>query len=256
MDWNYYCTSFSREITNVLFRMPENRQRVEIVNFCDSYRECLGVRQLEVEEWVKELLEQTDSLLADLAFPCNVEQARNLLRKPNERVLDVLSSQDVLKKDSEDLEGKSPVEVVSHYMRFMHDAAGFDRTMLCLPEGKSGLRAVFGVGRNANQLVTRFRCQANQVDIFRLVMRKRGDLFVADVNAANVAPMVPAWHREMVGSRSLALFSLFQGERILGLLYGDYDQPHAEAPPVLKDEAFRGWVLSISQVLAQSSKSG
>lgn len=251
LEWHKACAVLSRSITKAMFRLPERHQRAEIIKQVDFFRDALNIREQEVQDWIVEQRDAVDALLGDIGFPCNIEKAQSLLQKPNEKVLDVLSSQDVLKKDSDALEGKTPVDIVNYYMRLMHDAAGFNRTLLCLPEGNSALRAVFGVGKNISQIVYKFRCQGAQPDIFRIVFGKRVDMFVNDIDAPNIKPLIPAWYREVVGAKAMLVMTLLHQGKPVGLLYGDYEQAQTERPQALKSEDFKAWHDRICVALGQ-----
>lgn len=237
LGWNQLCTLFARRVTDSVFRLPENREKVDLAREIEFFRGALGLREQDVQEWIAKALEDTDALLSDMAFPCNVEDARTLLRKANERVLDVLSGHDTLTQGSDKLFGKKPVEIIQYTLRLMHDTAGFDRTLLMLPEGASGLRAIAGVGRDINQITQKFRCRGGDQDIFRLVMSKKTDFYIADAKMPSVVNFIPAWYRELVNAPSFLLFCLVHQERFLGLLYGDYSAKQMSSPlKVLKEK--------------------
>ncbi|MBV2234946.1 MAG: HDOD domain-containing protein [Sterolibacterium sp.] len=230
LDWHRYAALFSRLITDILFRLPEGREKIEIANEIEYFRLVLRLKDSEVHEWIGKILQETDQQLQALAFPCDVEQARTQLRKASERVLDLLSAQDSLTKESKD--GRKPVEIFQQVLRQFHDKYGFDRSLLCLPDGSSGLVAVAGVGRNAAAIATRFRCQGAKPDIFRLVYSKKLDLYIADTQAETYAKHLPEWYASLVDARSIMLLSVIHPEsgQPLALLYGDYAESRAQAP--------------------------
>lgn len=230
LGWNQLCTLFARRVTDAVFRLPENREKVDLARDIEFFRVALGLRESEVHEWIEKALADTDWLLSDMAFPCNVEEARKLLRKANERVLDVLSGQDTLTKGSDKLFGKKPVEIIQYTLRLVHDTAGFDRTLLMLPEGTSGLRAIAGVGRDINQITAKFRCRGGEQDIFRMVMGKKTDFYIADAKMPSVVNFIPAWYRELVNAPSFLLLSLVHQDQFMGLLYGDYSEKQMNSP--------------------------
>ena len=239
LAWHQYCSLFSRRITDALFRLPENREKIEINREIDFFRSALQLKDDETSEWIEKALDDTNYLLEGLTFPCDVEQARNLLRKASERVMDLLSSQDSLTQDNNKVEGKTPVEIIQQSLRQIHDTLSFDRTLLCVPDGSSGLRAIIGIGRNAVQITAKFRCQGPKPDIFRLVMSKKMDMFVVDTKAPNLAPVIPPWYSELVGARSFLLMSLVSDGQFLGMVYGDYAEFHPKSPQELNQESIR-----------------
>lgn len=256
IDWHYYCSLFARYITNVLFRLPEGREKIEITNEIEYFRLVLRLKDSEVQEWITKALEETDQQLGELAFPCDVEQARTQLRKASERVLDLLSAQDSLTQASKTADGRKPVEVFQQVLRQFHDKYGFERSLLCLPDGSSGIVAVAGVGRNAAAIAARFRCQGARPDIFRLVFNKKLDLYIADTQADTYAKHLPEWYAGLVGARSIMLLSIVDaggqaaGGQALALLYGDYGDARPQTPAGLaSDPELKAWRAELASVL-------
>ncbi|HEY8102444.1 MAG TPA: HDOD domain-containing protein [Burkholderiaceae bacterium] len=249
VGWHQMCALFSRCVTDAMFRSPESAEKIEINQSIAFFRQALQLKEDETHEWIEKALEETGTLLAELAFPCDIEQARSRLRKASERVMDVLSSNDSLLKGDAKGDGKKPVEVVQQVIRQVHDAFGFDLTLLCLPNGASGLVAIAGVGRNANQTVARFRCQGAQPDIFRLLMAKKVDLYVADIDAPSYAKYIPDWYREQVGASSFLIMSLVRDGQYLGMLYGDYSDAHSAVSEELMRGQAQTWRMQLMNVL-------
>lgn len=241
LGWHQVCALFARHITDAVFRHPENREKAEIHQNVNFFHHALLLKNDETHEWVDQALEDTNTLLSELAFPCNVEQAQALLRKASERVLDTLSSQDSLTKSSPKGDEKKPIEIIHQALRSIHDEFGFDLTLLCLPNGPAALVAVSGVGRNANQVTPKFRCSGAKADIFRLVMTKKVDMYVADVHAPSYAKLLPDWYLDAVGGNSFLALSLVHEGKFLGLLYGDYSAVHPEAPKEKNEGAVQKW---------------
>lgn len=230
LAWHQLCSLFSRRVTDVLFRLPENRERVEINNEIEYFRTALHLKPAEVHETIARILENTQQSLSEITHPCTLEEARLLLRKASERVMSLLSSQDSLTQDNKRIEGRTPIEICQQVLRQIHDAFGFDHTLLCLPDGSTGLIAVAGVGGNANQIAAKFRCQGQKPDLFRLIVAKKADLYVADTQAANIAPVIPDWYPSLMGARSALLLTIAQDQQFLGLLYGDYLNARPDSP--------------------------
>jgi HD-like signal output (HDOD) protein len=249
IGWHQVCALFSRSVMDAMFRLPENAERTNVNKCIAFFRTALQLRDEETHEWIDKALEETGTLLAELSFPCDIEQARSRLRKASEKVMDVLSYNDSLIKGDAKTEGKKPVEVIQQVLRLAHDAFGFDLTMLCLPNGTTGLTAIAGVGRNANQTVAKFRCQGAKPDIFRAVMAKKVDLYVPDVESPSYARFMPDWYKEQVGARSFLLLSLVRDGHCVGMLYGDYTEPH----PTVSQELIHGqgqtWRMQLLNVL-------
>lgn len=251
--WHQLNSTFCRRVTDALFRQPENRARIEINNEIEFFRGALHLRDGEVWEWVEKCLQETDALLAEMAFPCNVEQARNLLRKGSERVLDMLSSGDSLTKDKNRIDGRTPVEIIQNVLHLIHDKYSFDRTLLCLPDSSSGLLAIAGVGRNASQVTSKFRCSGPKPDLFRVIMGRKQDVFIADAHSPTYAKLLPAWYAELVGACSFVILPLVDDGKLLGLIYGDYSELHASAPSELAEGSMQEWRDHLIQALRTGS---
>jgi HD-like signal output (HDOD) protein len=250
ISWHQLCALFARHITDALFRLPESREKIEIHNDIEFFRGALHLKDIEVHECIEKTLVETDRLLGELGFPCNVEEARTLLRKASERVLDLLSSQDSLTKEGKLVEGKTPVEIFQQTLHHFHDKFGFDRTLLCLPDGSSGLVAIAGVGRNASQIAARFRCVGAKPDIFRIVLTKKVDMYIADAQAPSFASYIPDWYPGLVGARSFMLLPLVHEGQALGLLYGDYAELHPNAPQgISSQEDVKAWRAQLQSAL-------
>lgn len=252
--WHQFCALFARRITDTLFRLPENRKNVETNNDMEFFRGALHLKDSEVHECIEKTLVETDRLLGELGFPCNVEQSRSLLRKASERVLDLLSSQDSLTRESSRMKGKTPVEIFQQTLHHFHDKFGFDRTLLCLPDGSSGLVAIAGVGRNASQIAARFRCIGAKPDIFRIVLTKKVDMYIADAHAPSFASYIPDWYTALVGARSFMLLPLVHEGQALGLLYGDYAELQPNPPQgISSQEEVKTWRAQLQAALQTKS---
>lgn len=257
IEWQRYASLFARCITDILFRLPEGREKIEIANEIEYFRLVLRLKDGEVREWIDKALQETDQQLGELAFPCDVEQARLQLRKASERVLDLLSAQDSLTRESKFADGRKPVEIFQQVLRQFHDKYAFDRSLLCLPDGSSGLVAVAGVGRNAAAIAARFRCQGARPDIFRLVFNRKLDLYIADTQAETYAKHLPEWYAGLVGAKSIMLLAIVDGGQPLALLYGDHADLRAQAPDgIASDPEVRQWRAQLVTALqGQAAKS-
>lgn len=250
--WHQLCSLFCRRVTEVLFRLPENRAKIETPKCIDFFQKALRLNGKEVLEIIEKCLLETDAILAEMGFPSNVEDARNLLRKASERSTDMLSSQDSLVQKNK-AGGLTPIELVKQLMRLIHGHCNFDCTLICLPAG-SGLSAIAGVGRNAGQLTTKFRSGGVKKDIFQVIMERKTDTFVSDVKLPTYASLIPTWYNEVVGAKSFAMLPLVSEGKLIGLVYGDYSKLHASPPPEIKDGNMAQWRAKLIQVLKSGPK--
>lgn len=248
--WQQLCAAFCRRVTDILFRLPENREKIELSKEIEYFRLALQLKESEVRELIGRCLEDTDMVLGEMGFPSNVEQARKLLRKASERVMEMLAADDSLTKKDNAIDGKSPVEIIQHVLRLIHDHCNFDRTLICLPDSSSGLVAIAGVGNNANQVTARFRCFGAKPDLFRAIMARRIDVYIADVTTPAYAKLIPEWYGQLVGARAFVMLPLMSAGKVLGMLYGDYDVPPAAAPAGLAEGPMAGWRQILVKALA------
>lgn len=239
--WYQLCSFFCRRVAEVLFRLPENREKTEIANCIEFFFRSLHLREKESLEIIEKCLQDTDAILSSMAFPSDIADARNLLRKASEQALDTLSSHDTLVKDKNAIEGLAPIEVIKHTMRLIHSHYGFDCTLICLPSGASGLVAIAGVGRNAAQLTTKFRGSATKQDIFNIILSRATDAFISDVSSPKFAGLIPEWYRKEVGAMSFVMLPLLSEGKLIGMIYGDYSKPQISAPQGVTEGAMLEW---------------
>jgi len=251
--WHQLCSTFCRRVTDALFRLPENREKIEIAREIEFFRKALHLKDADIRELIEKCLIETDALLAEIAFPSNVEQARTLLRKACERVLDVLSSSDRLTKDSNDFGGRTPVEMIQQVLRLVHDHHSFDHTLICLPDSSSGLMAIAGVGKNVSQVTAKFRCYGAKPDLFRAITARKIDIFITDVLSPAYAKLIPDWYHEIVGARSFVMLPLLCEGKLLGMIYGDYCQLQSGAPQQLAEGKMLDWRKLLIQALLSGS---
>lgn len=247
MAWHQICSLFSRRITEILFRHPASREKIEIANCINLFQKTLKLNEKNTLALIEKCLLEADTVLAEMAFPSNVEDARHLLRKASERSLDMLSSQDTLVKEKDG--GQTQIELVMHIMRLIHNHCSFDCTLICLPSGSSGLVAIAGVGRNAGQLTTKFRSGGLNQDIFRIIVDRKIDAFIGDVHLPPFANLIPSWYHEAVGAKSFVMLPLVSEGKLVGIVYGDYSKPRASAPSGLAEGSMLEWRTKLAQIL-------
>lgn len=250
VDWQQVCGLFARHVTDIMFRMPEEREKMEIKNEANFFRQALFLKDDELAEWVGAALGDTDSVMAQADFPLNLQQARTLLRKASERVHDVISPQDSLAKAVGGM--KSPIDRINMAMRQLHTEFDYDLTMLLIPEGPATAIAITGIGRHANLVVPKFRCQGPKPDLIRLMMSKMSDIYVPDTTSAAFVKLLPDWYPGQVGAQSMHLTALVQDGTLRGMLYGDYTVARSAADLHQVDQTSKQWVDMIVNALDPS----
>lgn len=228
--WYQLTAFFCRRIAEILFRLPENREKVELNNCIDFFARSLQLKEKEVLELIDKCLLDTDAILTNMTFPSDIADARNLLRKASDKASDSLSSHDTLVKDKNAIGGQTPIEVIKHTMRLIHSHYGFDCTLISLPASTSGLMAIAGVGRNAAQLTTKFRGSLTKPDIFNLILSRNTDAFIPDIDSPKFAALIPEWYKKDVGAKSFIMLPLLSEGKLIGMIYGDYLKPQTSAP--------------------------
>ena len=241
LEWHQYCGRFARAVTDILFRKPEHQTKGSIASEIYLYRNMLHLKDNDVTEMVDSVFKELEESLADDAASCTPARARDILRKSSERVTDWLSPRDSLTRSSSKDVRKTRVEVIYQILRSVHDAFQFDMTLLCVPNGTAELVAISGVGRNANQIISRFRCSGSKQDLFRSVAAKSIGLYVGDVLGGPYAKFIPEWYGTLVGARSLYVMSLMQNGEPLGIVYGDFTEQRDTAPDDLDGVKMRQW---------------
>jgi hypothetical protein len=252
--WYPLCALFCRRITDVIFRLPENREKIETINCIDFFTRPLRIREKEVLELIEKCKLDTDNILAGMTFPSDVADACNQLRKASEQALDTLSSHDTLVKDKNAAGGQTPIEIIKHTMRLIHSHYSFDCTLICLPASTSGLLAIAGVGRNAAQLTTKFRSSGTKQDIFQLIMARRADTFVSDISLPKYGGLIPEWYATVVGAKAFVMLPLLHEGKLIGMIYGDYTKPQLTPPTGLSDGVMLEWRNKLINAIQGSKK--
>lgn len=253
--WFQICSLFCRRMTDVLFRLQESRVKIEIANCIDFFNKSLHLKEKEVFEFIDKILLETDTILSGMSFPCDVADARSLLRKASEQSLDTLSSHDSLVKKDKHSEGdQTPIEIIKHTMRLIHSHYSFDCTLICLVDKSSGLLTIAGVGRNAAQLTTKFRSTSNKQDIFQMIMARCIDAYIPDVSLPKYSSIMPAWYQEHVGAKSFVMIPLLNEGKPVGMMYGDFTKPQLSAPSGFSAEPMVEWRKKLVNAILAGSK--
>ena len=249
LAWHQLCSLFCRRVTDVLFRTQESREKFELADCINFFHIALRLIDKDVLEMVMGCLQESDAILSEMSFPCNVDDARKLLRKASERAMDMLTSHDSLVQKNKEKAVQTPIEMVKHLMRMIHDHYNFDCTLFCLPSGSSGLIAIAGVGRNAGQLTTKLKSSGLRHDIFRIIVDRKIDLFVSDINLPPYAKLIPGWYKNDIGAKSFLMLSLVNEGKLLGIIYGDYLKSHASTPTGLAEGKMLEWRSKLIEIL-------
>ena len=85
------------------------------------------------------------------------------------------------------------------------------------------LRVRFGFGEGVDEILSCGLALATGGgdDIFQTAASRGVDLFVEDIDSAQLRDQIPAWYRETIGSKSACLLPIVVSGKTIGLLYGD-----------------------------------
>lgn len=131
-----------------------------------------------------------------------------------------------------------PSELVLLVLETLYSSLGFRFATVCTLDAGSGVyRALGAIGEAASERKERFRFPAAPAeDIFHLAMENQADLMIEDSSSGSIQKLLPEWHRKLLpDTRSIMLLPLVQGNKAIGVFYGDRIQPAPEG--ITSDEA-------------------
>ena len=117
----------------------------------------------------------------------------------------------------------------------LYRSMGFRFATICARDLKSGLyraRLSLGEQHQARQQQFSFASDGGR-DLFTLALANNADLVISDATAANIADLIPVWHRQLLpDARSFVVLPLLVRDKPVGLFYGDRVLPAPEGVPV------------------------
>jgi serine/threonine protein kinase len=119
-------------------------------------------------------------------------------------------------------------DVLEMILEIMFRGFEFTRVLLFFRNPKDDtLRARFGFGEGVDEILScGLALAANGGDdIFQIAASRGVDLFVEDIDSAQIRDQIPAWYRETIGSKSACLLPIVVSGKTIGLLYGDKHKP-------------------------------
>ena len=119
-------------------------------------------------------------------------------------------------------------DVLRIILETMYRAIGFSRVMLCTRDTQTNsLRARLGFGAGVDTLIKRgFLVPLEPTkDVFWAAIGNDADICIEDRDAEKVRAYVPAWYRNLVTARGLALFPVTVNRKPVALIYADHDEP-------------------------------
>lgn len=76
---------------------------------------------------------------------------------------------------------------------------------------------------------------------------------IADTAAPAYGKLLQQWYADLVGARSFVVLPLLSEGKLLGLVYGDYAEPHASSPSDLAEASMREWREQLVQALRRGA---
>ncbi len=120
----------------------------------------------------------------------------------------------------------------------LHHSLGFRFATLCIVDPRSEqFRARLSLGNLPPSIQAEFFfSMANGRDLFSLSLSNDADLLISDARAANIAVLIPAWHRRLLpDARSFIVLPLLIMGKPFGLIYAD--RVHGSPEGVPNEEA-------------------
>jgi HD-like signal output (HDOD) protein len=116
----------------------------------------------------------------------------------------------------------------------LYRSMGFRFATVCLRDVKTNqFRSRIALGKDSARLQEGFAFAAsNQRDLFNLAMQNDADLMIADASSARIAPLIPAWHRNLMPEASSFIVLPLVVQKVpFGFFYADRICPAAEGVP-------------------------
>lgn len=115
-------------------------------------------------------------------------------------------------------------DVLRIVLETMYRGMGFRRALLLVRDPAANvLKSRFGFGEGAEALVRGgFAVPlAPARDVFHAAISQGADIYIEDVDSERIRDHIPAWYRQRVDARTLALFPVIVGKKPVALFYGD-----------------------------------
>lgn len=88
-----------------------------------------------------------------------------------------------------------------------------------------------------------------------MIISRCVDAFISDVTLPKYANLIPEWYKEVVGAKSFVMLPLMHEEKLIGMIYGDYEKPQTEAPAGLAQGEMLEWRNRLIDAIRSGSKS-
>lgn len=117
-------------------------------------------------------------------------------------------------------------DVLQMVLETMYRGMGFSRTMIFIRDARlNSMRARSGFGTDIERIIP--QCSfplAFAPDVFHVALEKSADIVIENTQAANIAPRIPEWHRQLISAKSFLLLPVVLKGHAVGLLYADSER--------------------------------
>lgn len=117
-------------------------------------------------------------------------------------------------------------DVLQMVLETMYRGMGFSRTMIFIRDARlNTMRARSGFGTDIERIIP--QCSfplAFAPDVFHVALEKGADIVIENTQAANIAPRIPQWHRQLISAKSFLLLPVVLKGHAVGLLYADSER--------------------------------
>ena len=123
-------------------------------------------------------------------------------------------------------------DLLTMVLETIYRGMGFTRVLFCIPDPKNNMvLGRFGLGKNVDEIIPKFRCKIEGENIFTHVVKKHREFIILDVNSEEYKHQVPEWLRKLTMPCTVVLYPIVLNKRCIGLLYADTDDAATQISP-------------------------
>ncbi|QWR76214.1 HDOD domain-containing protein [Candidatus Magnetomonas plexicatena] len=257
-DKKHAIVCFSNEMSRIMMSTDAGNAREDFALFIKRYKGCFDVSRDKIaqiadisihdlSDYMSGLDPKVASAISMEKLTANVEQLRELdentikkaaVKKPEpEKIRPLYSSEPrempqdavgLLNKGIADIskyisDGRSFNDILNAIIQVMYNAMGFSRVIFGV-KNTADFNVVgrYGLGDNIKQIIPDFNFKlSGGSDVFNLVMSKRSDIIIQDINDPNVRSRIPDWYRKLFDSETFMLLHVTVDDRPIGIIYAD-----------------------------------
>ncbi|MBF0466848.1 MAG: HDOD domain-containing protein [Nitrospirae bacterium] len=252
---------FANEMSRIMMLPDAGNAQEQFALFMRRYKDCFDISRDRIAQIadisIKDLSEYMSGLDPKIAsvisvekLTANVEQLRELdenaikkavvKKQEPEKIKSMYSSEPrempqnavvLLNNGIADIskyisDGRSFNDILSAIIQVMYNAMGFSRVIFGV-KNTSDLSVVgrFGLGNNIKEIIPDFKFKlSGGSDVFNLVLSKRTDVIIQDINDPNVRSRIPDWYRKLFDAETFMLLHVTVDDKPIGIIYADKPQ--------------------------------